>query len=106
MFAKTSFTNTLKKLGCYDIRLCSHTDPRGRRYYSGFIVNPKNNVVVYLNSESFYNNHCENKFLVRFARKVGDYTGGINNFCEPKNSPYFVHKLLTSPKMYAREFSK
>ena len=105
MYAKNKFIKTLQLLGCYDVRLCSHTDYLGRRYYSGFITKPDTGLTVYLSAESFYNPHCDNKFLVRYAKEIGDYRGGVNRYTAPENSPFMVHTLLSSPNLYKRELS-
>lgn len=106
MYSKTKLTQTLTKLGTYDIRLSSKTDPSGRKFYSGFIINHNLDIVVYITTESYYNAHCENKFLVRYARNVGDYAGGINHFVLPNNSPFLLHEMLESPKMCNAELYK
>lgn len=106
MYSKKKFTETLNKLGNYTINLRTFQNPRGHKYYSGFITNEELEITVYVTSECFYNPHCDNKFLVRYARKVGDYTGGINHFTKPENMPFMVHTFLQSPKMYSTEFCK
>ena len=105
MYAKNKFIKTLQSLGCYDVRLCSNTDPFGRRYYSGFITSNETGLTVYINTESYYNAHCDNKFLLRYAREIGDYRGGVNRYAKPENSPYMVHTLLSSPNLYKKELS-
>lgn len=100
--------NTFKKnLGKYNnsytIELTHSYTPRRQRYFSGFITNPVNNIMVYITTESCYNAHCENKMLVRYVKSRNDCIGGINHFCLPLNSAYFIDKLLQSPREYLHE---
>jgi hypothetical protein len=106
MYSKKAFTQTLNKLGDYELNLRSFTDPRGRKYYSGFITNEELGLTVYVTSESFYNPHCDYKFCIRYARRVGDYNGGMNHFVKPENTPFMVHTFLQSPNMFREEFCK
>ena len=96
MLSKSKFTDSLNKLGNYKVNLVTHLDPRGRKFYSGFISNPRNGKVVYVTTESYYNAHCENKFMARRVRYLGDYGGGNfpNLYAEPANAPMLVHTLL------------
>ena len=34
-------------------------------------------------------------FLIRTARHVKDYTGGINQYCDMSQLPFMVHELLS-----------
>lgn len=105
MYSKAKLTQTLAKLGNYEAKLISQTDPRGRKFYSGFITNKEQDITIYLNSESYYNAHCDNKFLVRYAKRIGDYKGGINHFVSPQDSPYLIHQMLKSKKQYEAEIN-
>lgn len=95
MYSRSMFINSLNKLGNYEVSLVSHRDPQGRKYYSGFIYNSRNDKVAYMTSESYYNAHCQNKFMVRVARHRGDYVGaGINLYADGKNAPMLIHSLI------------
>ena len=51
MYSKKKFTETLNKLGNYTVNLRTFQDPRGRKYYSGFITNEELEITVYVTSE-------------------------------------------------------
>lgn len=61
---------------------------------SGFVANPKNGRVVYVNTEKGY----VRKNLIRYARDIHDFTGGTNQFVSDKNIAQNVVRLLTSER--------
>lgn len=98
MLSLRTFKNLMSKYGEYDMRLKTYSDPRGRKYFSGFITNTDESMFVYVSTESCYNAHCENKMLVRYARNSKDTTGGMNRFVMPQNSAFYINEMFKSPK--------
>jgi hypothetical protein len=94
LISRRKFTDTINKLGNYEVKLSKKTTPQGFKCYSGFILSLDTGKCAYLDTESVFNPHCGYKVLVRSAREMYDYTGGMNNFVSSENSPYFVHNLL------------
>ncbi len=47
---------------------------------SGFIRNPENNLIVYVDTEHSVYGPLSNKFMYRYAENFNDYTGSINQW--------------------------
>lgn len=106
MITLNTFKKLLAKYGEYELSISQQFNPRGQKFFSGFVRNPDNNLVLYITSESCYNAHCENKMMVRYAEKIGDYSGARNHYIMPNNSGYFISQLLNSPAQAAYELGK
>ena len=100
------FKEMLLKYGDYNVNVRANTAPNGKRYFSGFITKDDSTIVVYVNTESCYNPHCDNKALVRYARNAKDFTGGSNNSCMDVNLAFTVNQMFKSPVRYCEEFSR
>ncbi len=98
------FKEMLLKYGDYDVNIRTNTNMNGKRYFSGFITKPGTTITVYINTESCYNPHCDNKALFRFARNTKDFTGGTNNYCMDVNLAFAVNQMFKSPVRYCEEF--
>lgn len=70
---------------------------------SGFITNPDNGLIVYVNTEDFVLSNLSNKILVRYALSTKDYSGGLNNFVDTKDYPDEIIKMLSQPERASRE---
>lgn len=106
MITLAAFAKNLAKYGNYKLEITHSYTPKRQRYFSGFITNPDNGIMVYITTESCLNAHCENKMLIRYVKSNKDYCGGINKFCLPLNSGYFINQLLNSPKAYCVEIER
>ena len=69
----------------------------------GFITNPDNGLIVYVNTESSVYAPIANKILVRYANSTSDYRGGLNNFVEVKDLPEEIINMLSNTKRATRE---
>lgn len=47
---------------------------------SGFVRNPSNDSIIYVNTEGSSYSPLSNKFMYRAAKSLKDYTGGINRW--------------------------
>ncbi len=73
-------------------------DARG---VSGFIRNPKNKLIVYINTEDNF----RTGYLYRIARSLKDYYGGSNNYAKNSDDLYKgVMELLSDLKIHQRQF--
>ena len=106
MITVKKFKNMLDKYGTFNYQISANRDQKGRRYFSGFITKSDSNIVVYLNTESCYNPHVENKCLIRYAKCTRDYTGGRNRFVMPLNMAFAINQMFKSPKDYALEMEE
>lgn len=70
---------------------------------NGFITNPDNGLIVYVNTESSVYAPIANKILVRYANSAHDYRGGLNNFVEVKDLPEEIINMLSNAKRAMRE---
>lgn len=66
-------------------------DPRG---CSGFIVNPANGKIVYVNTEGSVYGPLLGKIMYRTAEHLKDYTGGRNRWATDANIVSDVLELL------------
>ena len=64
-----------------------------KRGCSGFITNPKNGTVVYVNTEGTFG---DIGYLYRYARDNHDYTGYRNHFAKPDDK--FVKVVIDALK--------
>ena len=66
-------------------------DPRG---CSGFIVNPANGKIAYVNTEGSVYGPLQGKIMYRTAEHLKDYTGGMNRWSTPDEIVTDVWDLL------------
>jgi len=68
-----------------------NADPRG---CSGFIVNPANGKVVYVDTEESVYGPLRGKILYRTAEHTKDFTGGVNRWATDETLVADVLQLL------------
>ena len=71
---------------------------------SGFITNPANGVVVYVDTQKSCYRPISDKNLVRYARDCKDYHGGVNEFISDYALARVLMSMLKDQKRYEREF--
>ena len=87
----TKLKNGLKKKGNFEFKL-SNININGRKVgCSGFIINPENGVIVYVNTEKSCYYPLSDKNLVRYAKTDSDYTGLHNEFATDDNAKALEH---------------
>lgn len=107
MISKIKLTRAIKKINpeleikLNPIRLNGKT-----RGTSGFIYNPANGVIVYVNTEESCADWLKDKSLVRYAKNDKDYRGCKNNF--PKNSELasYIVKMSNNKPAWAFEVGR
>lgn len=101
----TKLKNRIAKEGNYVVEL-KNIDINGRKVgCSGFVSNPENNVVLYIDTEkSFFYPHAD-KNLIRYALNNKDYTGCYNIFVTDERLISEIVAMLNNPKRYEWELT-
>ena len=96
MLLMTKLKNELRALdGKYEFHLRNTQVNGAKRGCSGFVVNPANGNIAYVDTESSVYAPIAGKSLVRTASSLGDYRGGVNRFVPEKDTAAAVHAVLT-----------
>ena len=96
----TKLKNGLKKKGDYGFKL-SNTNINGRKVgCSGFVINPNNGVVVYVDTEKSCYAPLSDKNLVRYANSDHDYKGCINEWATDEEVVNKIISMLNNRKLY------
>jgi len=91
----TKLKNQLHKINPdYECHLRNINVNGQKRGCSGFVVNPENGRVVYVDTESSVYEPLANQSLIRYAEHTRDYRGGQNNYCPTDNTAQAIHKML------------
>ena len=98
----TKLKNKLKGIGNYEIELKNISINGRKTGCSGFILNPENGVVVYVNTEGISWIGQKHKNLVRFARDMKDYGGAHsrNEFATDDEIEIKIASMLNAKKRY------
>ena len=89
----TKLKNGLKKVGNYECNLSNININGSKRGCSGFVINPENGVIVYINTEKSCYAPLSKLNLVRFAKHKKDY-GGAHSRNEWANDDEIVSKIV------------
>lgn len=94
MLLATKLKNEIKKKNPNLVCELKNININGRKTgCSGFITNPKNNSVVYVNTEP---NFGDIGYLYRYARDNKDYSGYNNHYAKPTDA--FVNAVCLALK--------
>lgn len=96
----TRLKNGLKKKGNYEFKLSNININGGKTGCSGFIINPENGVIVYVNTEKSCYAPLSNKNLVRYAKSDHDFTGAMNDFATDEDVVNKIVSMLSDKKRY------
>lgn len=98
----TKLKNKLKGVGNYETKL-SNININGRKVgCSGFVLNPENGVIVYVNTEGISWIGEKHKNLVRFARDMKDWGGAHsrNEYATDEEIEVKISSMLNDKKRY------
>lgn len=91
----------LFKFKNYEIKL-DNISINGRKVgCSGFISNPENGLVVYLDTEKSCYSPLSDRNLVRYARNLKDFKGGYNEFAKDDDLLRKIVTMLEKPNFKA-----
>lgn len=96
----TKLKNGLKKKGDFQFDLSNININGAKRGCSGFVVNPKNGIVVYVNTEKSCYEPLSRKNLVRYVRNTKDYTGYINEYATDEEVVNKITSMLNDENRY------
>lgn len=101
----TKLKNRVLKEGNYAVEL-KNIDINGRKVgCSGFISNPKNDTVVYINTEKPVYQPLAYRNLIRYAVNNKDYKGLHNNFVTDDRLVSEIVAMLNNREKYERELA-
>ena len=94
----TTVKNRFKKVGEYEFYLKNININGVKKGCSGFIKNPQNEKIVYINTESSCYQPLSDKILYRTAESLRDWTGGRNQWCKEDELVKSVSMILEGVK--------
>lgn len=86
----TALKNRMNKFGDYEYKLSNNTDGDFANGCSGFITNPANGKIVYVQTEESSYEPLSDKVMYREAKHLEDYTGGQNQWSPRKNDKFMT----------------
>ena len=96
----TKVKNDLKKHGDFEFKLSNININGAKRGCSGFVMNPQNGIVVYVNTEKSCYAPLNKKNLVRYAKNDHDYIGSINEWATDEELATKVVSMLNNKQRY------
>ena len=101
----TKLKNRISKEGNYVVEI-KNTNINGRKVGCyGFVSNPENKVVVYIDTEKLIYYPLADKNLIRYAVNNKDYTGCRNNFVTDDRLVSEIVFMLNNHEKYERELT-
>lgn len=97
MLLMTKLKNQLKEYDSDYVPVLHNIQVNGRkRGCCGFVSNPANGRVVYVDTESSCYVPLSGNSLLRYARDTKDYCGGRNEFVPVGDTAKAIHKMLSA----------
>lgn len=90
LFLKAKTKNRIQKYGDFEYHLRNFSINGNKRGCYGFVVNPTNGKIVYLNTEESCYAPFHNQVIWRSAAHLEDYRGGRNRWSDVKT---FAHDI-------------
>lgn len=103
MYLSTKLRNAIKKFDSnYEVKLKNITVNGEKRGCSGFVINPTNGVIVYVNTEKGCFLPLSERNLYRYAKNEKDYGGSHsrNRWAKDENLAKCIHESLQNITLY------